>query len=89
MGPWAILLRGAVASACAGAAIGLWTGRCWGHRFAIGILGFNLIGDMLKAVLRGDSRALIGLPIGGAMLAYLGSRPVRDRFLAKPQALSS
>ena len=80
MGPWAILLMVAVTAACAGAAVGLWTDRRWGHRLAVGVLGTNLLGDFLNAVVRGDLRTLIGLPIGGAMLVYLLSRRIRYRF---------
>lgn len=80
MGGWAILLMVAVASACAGASVGLWTGRRWGPILAVGVLDTNLLGDLLKALVRGDPRTLIGLPIGGAMLLYLLSRRVRDRF---------
>ena len=77
---WAVVLMMAVASACAAAAIGLWLGRRWGHRLAMGVLGLNLLGDLLNALVRGDRRTLIGLPIGGSMLAYLISRRVRERF---------
>jgi hypothetical protein len=80
MGGWAVVLMTAVAAACAAAAAGLWLGRRWGHRIAVGLLGLNLVGDLLNALLRGDRRTLIGLPIGGAMLVYLISRRIRDRF---------
>ena len=33
--------------------------------------GGNLIGDCVNFVIRHDSRTLIGLPIGGAMVVYL------------------
>jgi hypothetical protein len=87
MGPWGVILMLGVMAACAGAAVGLWRQERWGHRLAVGVLGVNLVGDVLNALLRGDRRALIGLPIGGAMLAYLLSRRVRDcfRLLADPQ----
>jgi hypothetical protein len=39
-----------------------------------------LLGDALNALVRADWRTLIGLPIGGAMLAYLLSKRVRNRF---------
>jgi hypothetical protein len=71
LGPWAVVLMLVVSAACAGAAVGLWTGRPGGRRLAIGLLMVNLIGDLLNALVRGDPRALIGLPIGGAMLWYL------------------
>jgi hypothetical protein len=47
---------------------------------AVGVLAANLVGDLLNAVVRGDRRTLVGLPIGGAMLAYLLRRRIRDRF---------
>ena len=79
LGRLAISLMVLVAAACAGAAIGLWRQR-WGHRLAVGLLAVNLIGDTLNAVLRGDWRTLIGLPVGAVMLAYLLGSNVRDRF---------
>jgi hypothetical protein len=87
MGSWAVVLMVVVAAACSAAAAGLWRERRWGHGLAVGVLGVNLVGDCLNAFLRGDHRTLIGLPIGGAMLAYLLSRRIRDRFrpLASPQ----
>lgn len=80
LGGWAPVLLATVAAACAAAAYGLWTMRWWGHRVAVALLGINLLGDLLNAFIRGDRRTLIGLPIGGAMLAYLVSRRVRARF---------
>ncbi len=80
LGPVAIPLMVAVAAACAGAAAGLWTRRRWGHRLAVALLGVNLVGDGLNAVIRGDWRTLIGLPIGSVMLAYLLSRGTRAWF---------
>jgi hypothetical protein len=67
----AILLMCLVGAGCAITAIGLWRGATWGVLLAIVILSLNLIGDLLNATVRGDYRALIGLPIGGAMIAYL------------------
>lgn len=80
LGPLAIPLMLLVAAACAGAAVGLWTRRRWGHRLAVGLLAANLIGDTLNAAVRGDWRTLIGLPIGGAMLAYLLTSRIRAWF---------
>jgi hypothetical protein len=80
LGPWAILLMVVVAAACAGTAAGLWSRQRWGHRLAVIGLGINLLGDTLNAFVRGDWRTLIGLPIGGAILAYLLSRRVREWF---------
>jgi hypothetical protein len=60
-----------VGTACASAAVGLARQKEWGRRLAIGILAVNLISDGVSAVVRHDPRTLIGLPIGGAMMAYL------------------
>jgi hypothetical protein len=81
LGPMAIPLMILVALGCAAAAVGLWKRRSWGQRLAIGLLGLNVVGDALNGVVRNDWRTLIGLPIGGAMLAYLLSRRVRDWLL--------
>lgn len=80
LGPWAVPLLLTVAATCAGSALGLRRERRWGHRLAVGVLAANLVGDLLNAVVRGDRRTLVGLPIGGAMLTYLLSRRIRDRF---------
>ena len=69
--PLALLLMFAVGLACAAAAVGLARGREWGRRLGIAILSLNLLGDLLSALLRHDSRTLIGLPIGGVMILYL------------------
>jgi hypothetical protein len=79
---WAVPLMLLVAAACAGAAAGLWRSEGWGHRLAVAVLSLNLVGDLANALFRGDRRTLVGLPIGGAMLGYLLSRRIRDRFMA-------
>jgi len=71
IGRLSILLMVVVGSACAVATIGLATRARWGVPLALGILSVNLVGDLLNAFLRHDLRTLIGLPIGGAMIAYL------------------
>ena len=71
IGGLSILLMIVVGSACASAAIGLATRARWGVPLALGILAVNLVGDLLNAFVRHDLRTLIGLPIGGAMIAYL------------------
>ena len=38
---------------------------------ALTILSVNLIGDLANVLLRGDYRALIGLPVGTVMIFYL------------------
>ena len=71
IGKLSILLMFVVGSACASAALGLATRARWGRPLALGILIVNLVGDLLNAFMRHDLRTLIGLPIGGAMIAYL------------------
>lgn len=70
-GGLAVPLMAVVGGACAAAAIGLAKGAEWGRRVAIIVLSVNRFGDLTNAVLRSDWRTLIGLPIGGLMIAYL------------------
>jgi hypothetical protein len=86
LGSLSIPLMIGVAAACAAAAVGLWNRQLWGHRLALAVLAVNLVGDTLNAALRGDWRALIGLPIGGLMIAYLLSQRVRQWFALCPAA---
>jgi hypothetical protein len=71
MGYVAVALMLIVGAGCAFAAIGLWCGSRWGIGLASIILSFNIIGDLFNALVRHDYRALIGLPIAGAMIVYL------------------
>src|SRR5262245_36241792 len=71
LGGLSIILMATAGSACALAAFGLATGARWGIPLALGILSVNFIGDLVNALFRHDLRTLIGLPIGGAMIAYL------------------
>jgi hypothetical protein len=81
MGPWAVPLMAVVALACLLSAIGLWRRARWGHHLAVALLAANLVGDLANALARGDLRTLIGLPVAGALLAYLLSAGVRAQFL--------
>lgn len=74
MGGRAIVLMAAVSAACALAAVGLWKGKRWGRRLAIGVLAANAIGDAVSAILGVEPRAAIGLPVAGALIVYLASR---------------
>lgn len=85
MGVWAVVLMVVVGSACALAAAGLAVRSDWGRRLAVGVLAVNLVGDLGNAVVRHDLRALIGLPVGGAMIGYLLSRRVRRLFGRAPK----
>ena len=82
LGVVGLLLMLLVSAACAAAGIGLWYGRRWGYWLAVGVLGANLLGDLVNAVWRHDWKTLIGLPIGGAMLIYMARSQVRSRFRA-------
>lgn len=80
LGGWSITLMVTVGAASGLAALGLARYAEWGRRIALGVLVVNLLGDLLNAVLRSDLRTLIGLPIGGFMIAYLMSRRVQRWF---------
>jgi hypothetical protein len=79
MGGWAVVLMIAVCAACTTAAIGLWRCERWGYLTAVTVLAINLAGDTLNAFVAHDWRTLIGLPVGGVMIAYLVTR--RRRFV--------
>jgi len=85
MGIWAIVLMLAVGSACAFASVGLWRHRHWGLVIAIAVLSCNLVGDLLNAIVFGDRRALSGVPIATALLAYLiAVAKRRPRLILRP-----
>jgi hypothetical protein len=67
---WRLLML-AIGTACLFAAIGLWRGAFWGTRLALMILSVNIVGDIINALFRNDYRALIGLPVGAAMMFFL------------------
>jgi hypothetical protein len=87
LGVWGIVLMLAVAIACAFASVGIWVRTSWGRRLAIGILAVNLLGDLLNAVVGGDLRTLIGIPIGGALILYLLSSRTRAQFELRSAAV--
>ena len=70
-GSWSFVLMLTIGTACLFAAIGLWRGMVWGTRLALTILSVNIIGDLVNTLLRHDYRALIGLPVGAAMIFFL------------------
>jgi hypothetical protein len=80
MGAWSIVLMSAVCIACVCTAIGIWKRAEWGRRLACAGLAVNMLGDLTNAIVRSDPRTLIGLPIAGALIAYLMSRRIRDYF---------
>jgi hypothetical protein len=85
LGGASVALMFIVGTGCALAAIGLWRGSPWGTRLAFIILSLNIIGDLLNALVRHDYRALIGLPIAGAMIFYL-ARSRKPRPFSGPEA---
>jgi len=86
MGLLGVALMLIVAVACALAAIGLWIRAPWGYQLAVVVLAVNLVGDVLNVVLRGDLRALIGVPIAGAFIFYLLSSRTRSHFRVRSAA---
>lgn len=84
---WGVGLMLVVATACALAALGVWIRAPWGHRLALTVLAVNLLGDVSNAVLRGDLRTLIGIPIGGAIIWYLVNPRTRAQFVRVPPFL--
>ncbi len=80
MGFGALILMSAVCLACALAAIGLLRRLPWARLLAIAILSVNMIGDSAAAVVRGDPRTLVGLPIAALLIAYLMGNKVKSWF---------
>ena len=70
-GSGAILLMLVVSVACGLSAVGLWRGATWGRAVALTVLAVNLLSDAGNALVRGDLRTLIGVPIGAALIAYI------------------
>ena len=64
--------------------------RQWGRAVALTVLAVNLLGDAGNALVRGDLRTLIGVPIGAALIAYiLLNGTVRAYFAPRPRSLTS
>ena len=82
LGLWAVLLLSTVSMLCAAAAIGLWRGSRWGYWLAVGLILTNLLGNVINVVLGTEPRAIVGVPIAAALLAYLiFSKKVREFFI--------
>jgi hypothetical protein len=79
---WGVTLMVLVCLLCSFTARGLWLRAWWGHRLAVAMLVLNLAGDSAGALVTGDLRTLIGLPIGAGMIAYLLSPGARAAFQA-------
>jgi len=87
LGGWGIALMLVVAIACATAGIGVWTRARWGRQVAITLIALNLFSDVLNAVIRGDWRTLMGVPIGGVVIWYLLRPRVRAEFEGADRSL--
>jgi hypothetical protein len=81
LGGWALVIMLPVAGACGLASVGLWRVQRYGYVLALALLSVNLIGDFLNVLLGTEPRAVVGIPIAAAIVAYLLSRRVRRRFL--------
>lgn len=80
LGGWGAALMLVVAIACAVAGIGIWTRARWGRQVAIALISLNLLSDVLNALIRGDWRTLIGVPIAGLVIWYLLRPRIRAEF---------
>ena len=81
LGLWAVVMLSTVSMLCAAAAIGLWRGSRWGYWLAVGLILTNLLGNVINVVLGTEPRAIVGVPIAAALLAYLiFSKNVREFF---------
>ena len=78
--PWSVALLLAVSVICGMAAIGLWRRAAWGHKIAVSLIAFNLVGDVANTVMGTEPRAILGVPIALAILIYLLSKKVRAAF---------
>ena len=79
-GGWAIAVMIGVCIACTFTAVGLWRGRRWGYWLAVVMLVVNLGGSIINISTGIEPRAIIGIPIVGAILAYLLRKRTRLHF---------
>jgi hypothetical protein len=80
IGSSAIVLMSVICAACISAAIGLWRGRRWGYWLAVVLLFVNLAGDLVNVITGIEPRAIVGIPVVLAVLAYLMRRRTRQYF---------
>jgi hypothetical protein len=80
MGLWAIVLMFVVSISCGLAAYGLWNGKLWGYRIAIGMLIINLIGDIYNFGSGIEPRAFIGVPIVILILFFITKPKIKEYF---------
>ena len=60
--------------------VGLWRGRRWGYWLAVVMMVINLGGNVVNVITGTEPRAVIGIPIVGAILAYLLRKRMRYHF---------
>ena len=70
-GSAAVVLMAAVSAACAAAAFGVSRRTRWGYRTALAIFAINGVGDFSSAFVTAHYRAVVGLPIVLALVAWL------------------
>lgn len=80
IGIWAIVLLLVVSIFCGLTAFGLWYGKLWGFRIAIGMLIINLIGDIYNFASGTEPRAVIGIPIVGLILFFISKPEIKEYF---------
>jgi len=80
LGGWGIGLMVLVCTACLVTARGIWVRAPWGRLLALAILATNITADTATAIVTGDGRTLIGIPIGAAMIAFLFTPDVKAAF---------
>jgi len=80
LGGWAIVLMSVVCIACAGTALGLHLRQNWGYWLAVGMLGANLVGDLINLIIGHERKAIVGVPIALLVLTYLLRKAVRRLF---------
>jgi hypothetical protein len=86
LGIYAAGLMGVVCVACSLSAVGLLRQSRQGYLLAIAVLTINIIADAVNAIVRNDWRALIGIPVGGLLVAYLVTPKVRRLFVKHSDA---
>ena len=80
LGSWAIILMSVVCIACVCAAIGLHLRQRWGYWLAVGMLGANMVGDLVAVIMGHERKAIAGVPIALLVLTYLLRSRVRSSF---------
>jgi hypothetical protein len=79
MGPAGPLLMATLSAASASAAAGLWRARPWA---AVVLLAVGLAATIANVVTGNEPRAMAGIPVLAALLAFLTSGHVRSYFRA-------